>query len=175
MLKRSRKCGFTTGILLASGLAIANVPHTFENGTLADAEQMNQNFRAQDSEINNLDKRVSALEDSQETSNCTYEAISGAWFVPLNLDFPFNAGYVILSLDSTDRITGTVYPENSSSFSASGSYSFQSDCLIPRLVINGAGITLQMKGAASVQSTVMVGNGYASDGTQLEFNAVKIR
>ena len=95
--------------------------------------------------------------------------------MPLNLDFPFNAGYIILNLESTGRITGTVYPENSTSFSASGSYSLQSDCLIPRLQINGAGITLQMKGAASFQSTVMVGNGYASDGTQLEFNAVKIR
>lgn len=166
---------FAFFLRLCLGVANADVPNVFENGTPADADQVNENFKVQDEQINSLDGRISSLERARDISSCTYQSLSGTWFVPLALDFPFNAGYIILQFGGTGQITGTVYPENAGSFNASGSYTLQADCLIPRLSVSGGGITLDMKAAASVGSTVMVGNGYASDGTQLEFNAVRIK
>ena len=175
MLDSKQILGIALGTIVTINTASGDVPNTFENGKVADADQVNQNFKAQDDAITDLDARVSNLERNGQSSTCTYQTLSGTWYVPLALDYPFGAGYIILSLRADGQISSTVYPEYAGSFRASGSYSLQTDCLIPRLSVSGGGISLEMRAAASLNSTTMVGNGYASDGTQLFFDAVKIK
>lgn len=175
MLGLFKTLGIALGTILGISAAFGDVPNTFENGQIADADQINQNFKALDDAVTDLDARISNLNGTQGALTCSYETLSGTWFVPLQLDYPFSAGYIILSLETNGRISSTVYPENAVSFSASGSYSLQADCLIPRLSVSGGGISLELRAAASLNSATMVGNGYASDGSQLLFNAVKIK
>jgi hypothetical protein len=53
-------------LLALSGFALANftTPHTFVNGTVADADQVNQNFSAIADVLDDLESRLSQLENT---------------------------------------------------------------------------------------------------------------
>ena len=55
----------------------ANVPHLFQNGTTADANQVNENFDALVSAVTQLEERVASLESALEVSNNGDVTLSG--------------------------------------------------------------------------------------------------
>ena len=68
-LGASRRGRFALGAVVAMAAAVSyaatvSVPHTFTNGTVADAGQVNANFSALETESNAQDLRIAALEAS---------------------------------------------------------------------------------------------------------------
>ena len=59
-----------TALLLLPALVSAQELHTLKNGEVADAEQINQNFEALDSSVNNLTIRLQSSENIQKSGLC---------------------------------------------------------------------------------------------------------
>ncbi len=58
--------------------APVTIPHTFQNGTVADADQVNDNFNAVAASVNDNDSRLAALEATVAALQGTIAALQGA-------------------------------------------------------------------------------------------------
>jgi hypothetical protein len=93
-------------VLLASRVAYATVPFTFTNGTVADANQVNQNFAAHDTSINTLTSKVNA--GAVDIDESLFRARSGS--AQVNFGFG-NGGAAIVSGTDFELVAPVPIPD----------------------------------------------------------------